>query len=138
MMTVKIYEDEPYFESTKDAIKYMESTNYSNEVSVYDINDSRAYSKAMEIYKAIIEYNKGKSLNEQILPANPFACRGIVGCLGVQVYTIGLGTYKDNHDKIALFTGFNSDVLDLSKETANILPNKNAMISLAMVGSMCK
>lgn len=56
----------------------------------------------------------------------------------MQVYTIGLGTYKDNHDKIALFTGFNSDVLDLSKETANILPNKNAMISLAMVGSMCK
>ena len=60
MITVKIYEDEPYFESTKDAIKYMESTNYSNEVSVYDINDSRAYIKAMEIYKAIIEYNKGK------------------------------------------------------------------------------
>lgn len=72
MMTVKIYEDEPYFESTKDAIKYMESTNYSNEVSVYDINDSRAYNKA------IIEYNKGKPLNEQILPANPFACRGVL------------------------------------------------------------
>ena len=136
MITVKIYEDEPYFESTKDAIKYMESTNYSHEVSVYDINDSRAYGKAMEIYKYIIEYNKGKPLNEQILPANPFACRGIVGCLGVQVYTIGLGTYKRNHDKIALFTGFNSDVLDLSKETANILPNKDAIVSLAIMGSM--
>lgn len=137
-MTVKIYEDEPYFESTKDAIKYMESDNYSNEVSVYDINDSRAYSKAMEIYKAITEYNKGKPLNEQILPTNPFACRGIVGCLGVQVYTIGLGTYKDNHDTIALFAGFNSNVLDLGKETADILPNKEAMISLAMIGSIRK
>ena len=59
------------FKNTSDAIKFMEETNYDSEISVYDINSDKAYKKTNDIYKAIKEYNKGKPLEDQILPSNP-------------------------------------------------------------------
>ena len=133
---MKIYPEDSVFKNVDDAIKYMESINYQREVSVYDINTNTAYKKAMEIYKVIKEYNKGKPLDDQILPGNPYGFRGIVGCLGVQVYTITLGTYKRNHECIALFTGYNQSVLDTSIEEACVRPSLKALSSLAMMVSM--
>lgn len=139
MITMKIYEGkEGTFKNPEDAIKYATETNFEKEVSVYDINSYKAYEKTKKIYEAIKEYNKGKKLDDQILPGNPFGFRGILGCLGVQVYTVTLGTYKENHECIALFRGFNDCVLDTSAEKSNIRPGLKAMSSLALLGSMCR
>lgn len=137
MFTMKIYEEEEgIFEQLDDAIKYMKESNFEKEVSVYAIDSNKAYKKALEILKVIKEYNKGKPLDDQILPSNPFGYRGILGCLGVQVYSITLGKYKDNRECIALFTGYNDRVLDTSVEKAHIVPGVKAMSSLALMGSM--
>lgn len=139
MLTMKIYEGENgTFENVDDAINYIKETNFRNEVSVYDTNVDKAYKKTREIYKVIKEYNKGKPLNSQILPGNPFHFRGILGCLGVNVYTITLGTYEKRHECIALFSGYNSSVLDTSVETPNIRPGLKALKSLALFGGMYK
>ena len=137
MFTMKIYEGkEGVFEKLEDAIKYMKESNFENEVSVYAIDSNKAYKKAQQIYEVIKEYNKGKTLDDQILPSNPFGYRGILGCLGVQVYAISLGTYKRNHECISLFTRWNKSVLDTSIEEAHIVPGLKAMSSLALMGSM--
>ena len=134
---MKIYEGENgTFKNPDEAIKYAIETNFKDEVSVYDINSDKAYEKTQKVYEAIKEYNKGKPLDEQILPGNPFGFRGILGCLGVQVYTVVLGTYKRNHECIALFTGYNQSVLDTSIEVANVRPGLKALSSMAMLRSM--
>lgn len=102
------------YEKVANAISYMRDTNFERDVSIYDIDTNNAYKKTREIYNFIRDYNKGKPLEEQIFPTNPFPMRGIVGCLGVQVYSIGLGTYEHNKDLVALFTGYDDSVLDKS------------------------
>lgn len=137
MFTLKIFEDdESIFNNVEDAIKYIQDTNFEQEVSVYDTDTEKAYKKTRKIYEVVKEYNKGKPLNDQILPSNPFGFRGILGCLGVQVYSISFGTYKKNHECVALFTGYNSSVLDTSTENAQIVPSIKALTSLAILGSM--
>jgi hypothetical protein len=133
-ITLKIYEGEDgAYKNPEDAILYMKETNFENHILVYDIDSDKAYQKTYKIYEAIKEYNKGKPLNDQILPTNPFGCRGIVGCLGVAVYEIDLGTYEDNHECVALFSGYNSSVLDRNTEKPNIRPSLKALSSLAMM-----
>ena len=137
MITEKIYEGKNgTFKNPEDAVRYMQKTNFKNDITVYDIDSDKAYQKTREIYEAIKEYNKGKPLNDQILPTNPFGFRGIVGCLGVQGYSIDLGIYEKNHKCVALFTGYNSSVLDTSTEKANIRPSMKALTSLAMIASI--
>lgn len=137
MFTMKIYDgEEGIFQELDDAIKYMKESNFEKEVSVYAIDSNKAYKKAQQIYEVIKEYNKGKPLDDQILPSSPFGYRGIVGCLGVQVYAISLGTYKKNHECISLFSRWNESVLDTNIEKANICPGSKAMMSLALMGSM--
>lgn len=136
-MVLKINEGkEGFFKNHKDAIQYMIQNNFENEISVYDTNSDTAYKKTNEIYSAIKEYNKGRLLDDQILPTNPHGYRAIVGCLGVMTYSIGLGTYKRNHECIALFTGWNNSVLDTSEEKACIRPGMKAMASLTMLGGL--
>ena len=92
---VKISEgDDGAYENPEDVIKYMRETNFENEISIYDISDDKAYAKTRQIYDEIKSYNKGKPLDEQILPTNPCKFRGMLGCLGVTIYSIDLGTYK--------------------------------------------
>lgn len=137
MFTMKIFDgEEGMFDKVEDAIKYMKESNFEKEVSIYAADSNKAYKKALEIFKVIKEYNKGKPLEDQILPSNPFGFRGILGCLGVQVYSITLGKYKNNCECIALFTGYNERVLDTSVEKAHIVPGVKAMSSLALIGSM--
>jgi len=134
---MKIFDgEEGMFDKVEDAIKYMKESNFEKEVSIYAADSNKAYKKALEIFKVIKEYNKGKPLEDQILPSNPFGFRGILGCLGVQVYSITLGKYKNNCECIALFTGYNERVLDTSVEKAHIVPGVKAMSSLALIGSM--
>ena len=121
------------FKNVEEAIKYMDSTNFEDEVTVYDIDTNKAYKKISELYEVIKEYNKGKLLDEQILPTNPYGNRSIIGCLGVQAYSIGLGTYKRNHNCIALFTGWNTSVLDRSNEKPHVIPSMKALSSMAML-----
>lgn len=135
MIVQKIYEDE-VFKTPEDAVKYMIEQNFEGEVSVYDINTKKALDKTNVIYEAIKEYNKNKPIDEQILPGNPFGFRGILGCLGVQVYTITLGTYKRNHECLALFSGYNESVLDTSTEKAEIMPSLKALSSLSLLYKM--
>ena len=136
---MKIFgEEEGMFDKLDDAIKYMKESNFEKEVSVYAADSNKAYKKALEIFKVIKEYNKGKPLEDQILPSNPFGFRGILGCLGVQVYSITLGKYKNNCECIALFTGYNDRVLDISVEKAHIVPGLKAISSLALIGSMMR
>ena len=116
MLVSKIYEEDPTFLNVEDAVKYMKETDFEKDVTVYDTDTQKAYKKVRQLYKVIKEYNKGKALNLQCLPGNPFSYRGIVGCLGVQCYSISLGKYEHNKDLIALFTGWNKDVLDMSAE----------------------
>lgn len=141
MLVSKITKEYPAFNNVDDAIKYMHDTNFDGEVIVYDINTDRAYEKVRKIYDVIKEYNKGKELNNQILPTEPFGYRGIIGCLGVQCYSIALGTYERNKDKLALFYGdgeYYDIVLDISKskEKISIYPSIKALSSLAIIGKM--
>lgn len=137
MFTMKIFDgEEGMFDKVEDAIKYMKESNFEKEVSIYAADSNKAYKKALKIFKVIKEYNKGKPLEDQILPSNLFGFRGILGCLGVQVYSITLGKYKNNCECIALFTGYNDRVLDTSVEKAHIVLGVKAMSSLALIGSM--
>ena len=137
MLVVKIYEEGHVFKNAGDAIKYLHETNFKYEVAVYDINADKAYEKTKEIYAAIKEYNKWKELNEQILPSYPFAYRGIIGCLGVQCYSISIGTYGRNRECITLFTaGWNDNVLDTSVEKSNIRPVIKDLTSMSLMAGM--
>lgn len=137
MLVSKIYEEDHVFKNAGDAIKYMNETNFEYEVTVYDINADKTYEKTKEIYAAIKEYNKGKELNEQILPSYPFAYRGIIGCLGVQCYSISVGTYERNRACITLFTaGWNDNVLDTHTEKSNIKPGLKALTSIGLMAGM--
>lgn len=133
MITFKICENDAVFKNTEDAINYMHETNFERDIMMYDISSEKAYEKILKVYDEIVDYNKGKPLDDQILPSNPQAYRGILGCLGVCIYAITLGTYKSNHECIALFAGFNESVLDTSIEKADVRPGLKALSSLAMI-----
>ena len=135
-MVLKISEnDESTFSNVDNAIKYMYNTGFTKEIIVYDINSKQALLKTQRIYDTIEEYNKFKPLDIQILPTYPYSFRGIIGCLGVQCYSIGLGTYKMNHNRIAVMSGWNEYVLDTSKEKADVTPSLKALSSLFLLFS---
>lgn len=123
MLTMKIYEGQDgTFKNPDDAITYMYKTNFKRDVSIYDISSETAYKKALKIYKAIKQYNKGKELNKQILPTSPFEYRGILGCLGVQVYGMSFITYEKSRECFPLFMVYNESVLDTSRISELIPP----------------
>lgn len=135
---IKIYEDDHIYNDVSDAIKFMKDTNFEQEVSVYDLNDKKARIKAESLYDVIRNYNKSRKLKDQILPTSPFAYRGIKGCLGVQCYSISLGTYERNHDLLPMFSHYVTNVLDIKDEKPDIHPSMKALTSLAMMSSIMK
>lgn len=133
MIVARLKEYDNMFGDVKDAIEFMHSTGFSREVGMWDIDDKVAYSKIRQLYDVIKEYNQGKQLDVQVLPSNPFAFRGIKGCLGVQCYSISLGTYKENHECWSPFTrGYNESVLDTSDESSDVRPGLKAMHSMSL------
>lgn len=131
MIVAKLKEYDNIFENVTDAIEFMHRTRFTREVGVYDIDDKIACSKIRQLYDVIKEYNQGKQLDIQVLPSNPFPFRGIKGCLGVQCYSILLGTYKENHECWSPFTGgYNESVLYINNEEANVRPGMKALNSV--------
>ena len=131
MVVAKLKEYDNMFENVADAIEFMHRTRFTREVGVYDIDDKSAYSKVRQLFDEIKKYNIGKQLDIQVLPSNPFPFRGIKGCLGVQCYSILLGTYKENHECWSPFTeGYNESVLYTSDEEENVRPGMKALNSI--------
>lgn len=89
-----------------------------------------------EISKFYAEIRRRNSIiediNQQILPTNPYYWNDIDGCLAVQCAEISGGTFEENADKLAMFSGWNHQVL--SDVTARKAPSTKAMTSLAMLG----
>lgn len=134
---MKIYpEYEHIFNSASDAIRFMQDTEFQQNVSIYHIDDHKAREIVDELYAVVKAYNKGKPLKDQILPTTPYGYRGILGCLGVQCYEIGLGTYERNRECIVMFGRYVPDVLDTSSETPCIRPGLKALYSLGMMIDM--
>lgn len=135
---MKIYPEEHIFKTVEEAVRFMRDTNFQGEVSVYSSDSKKAYEMANQLYPYIKEYNKGKLLKDQILPTNPYGYRGILGCLGVQCYSVGLGTYERNHESVVIFGYYITDVLDTSKETPVIRPGLKALASLGLMAEMMR
>lgn len=139
MVVAKLKEYDNMFEDVADAIEFMHRTRFTREVGVYDISDKTAYSKVSQLFDEIKKQNVGKQLDVQVLPSNPFAFRGIKGCLGVQCYSILLGTYKENHECWSPFTrGYNEFVLDTSEGSPNVRPGLKALHSMSLLSSCYK
>lgn len=100
------------FKNVDDAIKYMELTNFKREVRIYDADIDIADKKVLELYKVIKEYNKGKPLDEQILPSKPYGYRAVIELRDVQVFSISLGIYHRTYDALTYMKGCNYSVLD--------------------------
>lgn len=99
MLTVEIFEgQEGIFKNPDEAIEYIIETNFKRHVYLYAISSNEAYTKIKKIYEFIKEYNKGKSLDDQILLIDPYEYRGILGCLEVQVYEIGFRAHNGVSD----------------------------------------
>lgn len=64
---------------------------------------------------------------------NPYYYRGIDGCLGVQCCEINAGLYKDSHETVALFGGWNNSVLH---GDYNVRPGMKALASLGLMAQM--
>ena len=151
----KLSEINNAFENPEDAISYMKENGMEREITVYDISTKDALNKTKVIYDFIKEYNKGKPLNEQILPGNPLydstnRNKGYNKTIGGDPCNKGLTEQEkkerrraiqkrwneNNRDKICLFTKYNDSVLDTSVEKANITPSLKAITSLCMMADM--
>ena len=138
MVVVNLKDYDNIFENVADAIKFMYFTKFSREVGVYDIDDKIAYFKVKQLFNEIKKYNIQKQLEDQVLPSNLFPFRGIKGCLGVQCYSILLGTYKENHECWSPFTrGYNESVLDTSDESSDVRPGLKALHSMSLLHNYC-
>lgn len=136
---MKIYpEYEHIFNSASDAIRFMQDTEFQQNVSIYHIDDHKAREIVNELYSVVKAYNKGKPLKDQILLTTPYGYRGILGCLGVQCYSIGLGTYERNHESVVIFGYYITDVLDTSMETPIVRPGLKALASLGLMAEMMR
>lgn len=74
-----------------------------------------------------------EDINQQTLPTNPYYWNDIDGCLAIECAEISGGTFAENADGIAMFTGWNYRVL--SDVNARKAPSAKALTSLAMIGS---
>lgn len=121
------------FKTAEDAFEYM--INGNRTVELYSQNPKALVSEIKKFYQKIKTYNGTVEDEElQVLPTYPYRYRGIVGCLGVECAEITCGTFKENADKIALFTDWNYTVL--RDMTLRKTLCENALGDLAMLGSM--
>lgn len=86
------------------------------------------------VYAKIREENtKISDVNQQTLPTKPYYWTDIDGCLSVRCCEIDVGTYTDNKGHIALFRGWNYDVLHA--ESIQTAPDARAIAAIAMLGN---
>ena len=104
-------------------------------VVLVDSSTERLDEKVNGLYRLIREYNKSVGcIDNQILPTYSYRWNDIDGCLAVSCAEISGGTFAENADKLALFTGFNYSVLT-DTEARKPLCSK-AIASMAMLGSL--
>ena len=133
LFTTKIVEGlDGAYQDYLAAFEYCKTKDFYCEVILYNIKESVLRDELDKFFSEIKNFNKGRELDEQILPTNPFFTYGLNGCLGVHTASIDLGFYKNNKDCIALFTGWNSRVLHTDTEP-QIIPGLKALSSLAML-----
>jgi len=121
------------FKTADEAFGHMMKDNRT--IELHNISSKGLWNEIKKFYQMVEEYNQTVESEElQILPSYPYEYRGIKGCLGVKCAEISCGTFKDNADKISLFTGWNYTVL---KNPSLRKPlSEKALVSLAMLGSM--
>ena len=108
-------------------------------VILYSCSAKRLDAEISKLYEEIRRRNADiDDINQQILPTNPYYWRDIDGCLAVECAEISGGTFAKNAESIAMFSGWNYNVLTDVK--ARKAPSEKAMNSLAMLGyaATCK
>ena len=130
------------FQKAKDALEYIYNTEYQH-IFLYDSNRERLSKEIHEFYMGIKERNREiGDINKQMVATNPYFWDDIDGCLAVRCAEIGISPVEETLGTIALFTGFNKNVLVIKDEeegaTANKIgiPGMKAFTSLAMLGCM--
>ena len=130
------------FKKAKDALEYIYNTEYQH-IFLYDSNRERLSKEIHEFYMGVKERNREiGDINKQMVATNPYFWDDIEGCLAVRCAEIGISPVEETLGTIALFTGFNKDVLVIKDEeegtTANKIgmPGMKALTSLALLGSM--
>lgn len=99
-------------------------------------NEKELHNEIKKLYQKIKEYNINvDSVEEQLIPTNPYFWNDIDGCLGVRCAEIDIDTVENCDGKIALFAGWNKSVL--FKDTELCVSSK-AMASLALLGSLAQ
>ena len=108
-------------------------------VILYSSSAKRLNAEISKFYEEIRRRNADiNDINKQILPTNPYYWRDIDGCLAVECAEISGGTFAQNAESIAMFSGWNYSVL--TDVTARKTLSEKAMNSLAMLGyaATCK
>ena len=130
------------FQKAKDALEYVYNTEYQH-IFLYDSNRERLSKEIHEFYMGIKERNREiGDINKQMVATNPYFWDDIDGCLAVRCAEIGISPVEETLGTIALFTGFNKDVLvyntESDSDTADKIgaPGAKAMASLALLGSL--
>ena len=99
-------------------------------------NEKELHNEIEKLYQKIKEYNRNvDSVEEQLLPTNPYFWDDIDGCLGVRCAEIDIDTVENCDGKLALFTGWNKSVLFKDIE---LHVSSKAMASLALLGSFAR
>ena len=86
------------------------------------------------VYAKIKEENAEISdVNQQTLPTEPYYWTDIDGCLSVRCCEIDVGTYAENKGHIAIFRGWNYDVLHA--DSIKTAPDARAFVTMAALGN---
>ena len=132
--SMNLYESNRTFTNVNDAVQYLKNNAFIANIFIYDEDADIAHNKAESIYASIKEYNKGKPLNDQILPTTPYEFKDTVAGIEAHFCEIGCDTYARNHKCVPIFCGYNTSVLDTDKEKADVRPDDKAMRNIALLG----
>ena len=118
--------------SADEALTLLRQPNCETVVLVS--SNQKALGKMVDAVYAHIKTENTKivDVNQQMLPTHPYYWTDIDGCLSVRCCEIDVGTYAENRGHIALFRGWNYDVL--SAETVDTAPSSRAIATLAALG----
>jgi len=118
--------------NVKDGLRIIYDDPYHNLV-LYSTSEKELRNIVKGVYEGIKKKNAEiEDINQQMLPTCGYYFRGIHGCLGVYCCEISMGTFEKNASCIAMFTGWNYNVL--TDPTAREPISAKAMTSLAMLG----
>lgn len=102
------------FNTLDNALIYLErelKTDKSVHITFYDIDYRRVKKLVEEVYKHLQEQNKGKQLDEQLVPTTGYWYNAIRGCLGVECCEISISRYKHCKNGIPFIWRYNTSVL---------------------------